>query len=251
MSEPNSLENAQSELADEWLQKSNPMTPEKLLEKYPEAEIDLPSPLVGLEKIDWASLHHAHGSADDVPTLLRILTSDVENDRKFAIELLFETIWHQGTVYEATPVAVPFLYQLLSSPSIPDRASIAHLLACIADGSSYYEVHAYLDAESEAACRRILTRRGKVLETVIEEEKDWVRESRKAVEEQLPLLYPFLKSEFADVREQIATALSLYPSQRRKSIPVLESALIGETNQYTAKSIMNSIAKLQAYDELG
>src|SRR5688572_7894632 len=78
--------------------------------------------LDGIDSIDWASLNHAYGSAEDVPGLLRQLTSDDDEKRQEAIYELFGNIWHQGTVYPATAVAVPFLYELLNAPGIAGKS---------------------------------------------------------------------------------------------------------------------------------
>ncbi|MFJ3762185.1 hypothetical protein [Streptomyces sp. NPDC090080] len=66
----------------------------------PPAELDL---------VQWHSLTHAYGSAEDVPQLIRAL---YESDDETADEALYElygNIHHQGTVYSASAPAVPFL----------------------------------------------------------------------------------------------------------------------------------------------
>ncbi|WP_203711728.1 hypothetical protein [Asanoa siamensis] len=90
----------------------------------------------GLSAVDWAALTHAYGSAADVPGMLRDLAG---GDRK-ALDDLYGTIWHQGTVYEATAYAVPFLVEMLAAPGLePD--GVLGLLADIVDGASYLDVH--------------------------------------------------------------------------------------------------------------
>ena len=56
-----------------------------------------------------------------------------------AVEELWGTVWHQGTVYECTPVAVPFLVRLATDPSGDDasRSQVALLLASIAGANSF------------------------------------------------------------------------------------------------------------------
>ncbi len=65
--------------------------------------------LDNLETIAWSELKHAYGKAGDVPGMIRSLGSPDEHVRRDALGALFETICHQGTVYEASPFAVPFL----------------------------------------------------------------------------------------------------------------------------------------------
>jgi hypothetical protein len=91
--------------------------------------------LEGLDSIPWSKLKHAYGPADDVPGLLRALTSTDAAERDSAQSDLFGNIWHQGTVYEATAYAVPFLVQLALASSVPDRADVLGLLGAIAESN--------------------------------------------------------------------------------------------------------------------
>src|SRR5258708_18158617 len=100
--------------------------------------------LDGLAAIDWGGLCHAYGDADDVPGALRSLLSPDPKAREQAIGEVYGSIWHQGTVYSASAAAVPFLYELLTAPEVPGKPEIAHLLACIADGRGYFDVHAFV-----------------------------------------------------------------------------------------------------------
>ncbi|WP_143145029.1 HEAT repeat domain-containing protein [Streptomyces humi] len=75
--------------------------------------MNLPLVFVGLDQVDWAQFHHAYGSAEDVPALLRDLASPVEETAAEAEQELWSSIVHQGTVYTATAPAVPFLARLV------------------------------------------------------------------------------------------------------------------------------------------
>ncbi|WP_406299685.1 hypothetical protein OG948_31390 [Embleya sp. NBC_00888] len=92
--------------------------------------------LVGLDEVDWPTLSHAYGPADDVPELLRAAASDDEELRSEAVYELFGTVWHQGTVYSATPYAVPFVAEL-ARHGPGHRGDLLHLLACIAGGGAH------------------------------------------------------------------------------------------------------------------
>lgn len=94
-----------------------------------------------LDRIPWKDLSHAYGSAADVPDLLWELRTSTAFDEGSPLWELFGNIWHQGTVYEATAYAVPFLIELVSDPSTPNRVGILSLLAEIAQGSSYCDRH--------------------------------------------------------------------------------------------------------------
>ncbi|MET7692218.1 hypothetical protein ABZT06_30265 [Streptomyces sp. NPDC005483] len=77
--------------------------------------MDLRLLLADLDQLDWSLLHHAYGSAEDVPALLRDLASPVETTAAEAEEELWSSIVHQGTVYTATAAAVPFLAGLVAA----------------------------------------------------------------------------------------------------------------------------------------
>ncbi|HEY8379241.1 MAG TPA: HEAT repeat domain-containing protein [Nannocystis sp.] len=92
--------------------------------------------LGNLDAIDWKSLQHAYGEASDVPKLIRALLSDHPGKREGALDALFSTIWHQGTVYSASPAAVPFLIRLVDLEGQEDLPAILELLAHLATGTS-------------------------------------------------------------------------------------------------------------------
>ncbi|WP_412537789.1 HEAT repeat domain-containing protein [Longispora sp. K20-0274] len=90
--------------------------------------------LDGLDDVQWARLGHAYGPADDVPDLIRALCSPEEKERAAALHQLYGNIFHQGTRYEATAYAVPFLLEVLAAPATRDRAALLGLLAAITVG---------------------------------------------------------------------------------------------------------------------
>ena len=85
--------------------------------------------LEGLDAVLWSELDHAYGPATDVPVLLRKLTSTKPVDWVGAIDQLYGTIFHQGTLYDSTPPAIPFLIELLDCPPVKCRGKIMLLLA--------------------------------------------------------------------------------------------------------------------------
>jgi HEAT repeat protein len=93
--------------------------------------------LTGLDDVDWARLTHAYGSAEDVPATLRALGSDDSEAASEALSELFGSIFHQGTVYEATVPAVRFLVDLgYAAPH--GRADIVGMVGMLADPNHAY-----------------------------------------------------------------------------------------------------------------
>lgn len=131
--------------------------------------------LQGIEQVDWSTHNHAFGPADDLPRLLRdVAGGGAAADR--AVSDLFGTIWHQGTVYDASSLAVPFLGELAASNDVDVeiRYLLLALIFAIGRGTGYWQVHA-----------EIASRSGHLpddLPAVLEAEREVVRACKKAVQ---------------------------------------------------------------------
>ncbi|MFI8893559.1 HEAT repeat domain-containing protein [Streptomyces paradoxus] len=87
----------------------------------------------GIDEVDWTSLRHAYGSAEDVPGLLRGLASADPAERQTALDGMYGAVHHRGEVYDATLACVPFLLALAVREEVPDRAGLVELLVSIGD----------------------------------------------------------------------------------------------------------------------
>jgi hypothetical protein len=87
-----------------------------------------------LDDVDWDRICHAYGPASDVPDQIRDLCAADPDLREKARWQLYGNIFHQGTRYEATAYAVPFLLEVLADPEGADKAELVLLLAAIAVG---------------------------------------------------------------------------------------------------------------------
>ncbi|MEV7398934.1 PBS lyase [Streptomyces sp. NPDC091267] len=85
----------------------------------------------GIDEVDWASMEHAYGPADDVPGLLRGLASADPAEREGALDGMYGAVHHQGDVYACTLACIPFLFELVVDPAVQDRGSIVELLTSI------------------------------------------------------------------------------------------------------------------------
>lgn len=156
--------------------------------------------LDGLDAIEWSELAHAYGTADDVPRLLRELASDDAGVREGALWALHGNIWHQGTIYEATAPAVPFLIELAGRNGQGDRAEILALLARIASGSSYLAAHArYDDGDPD--------------EEQLRKELAWVRAAGEAVAEGRDVYAGLSRHEDPRLRRAALVVLSCFPER--------------------------------------
>ncbi|WP_329613882.1 PBS lyase [Streptomyces brevispora] len=85
----------------------------------------------GINEVDWASMEHAYGPADDVPGLLQGLASADPAEREGALDGMYGAVHHQGDVYACTLACIPFLFELVVDPAVPDRGGIVELLTSI------------------------------------------------------------------------------------------------------------------------
>src|SRR2546430_17092296 len=92
-------------------------------------------PLEGLDQVAWSQLHHAYGPAADVPDQLRALRSPDVGTRRQARQQLTGNIYHQGTRWQASGYAVPFLVALVDDQTTPDRVMVAAALRAGAAGA--------------------------------------------------------------------------------------------------------------------
>lgn len=153
-----------------------------------------------LDQIPWKDLTHAYGSAEDVPDLLRALkTAPPElQGEESPLWHLYGNIWHQGTVYEATAFAVPFLIEIASDPQTLDRKGVLGLLADIAKGESYRVCHNNLLNELD-------------FEEKKSRELKWVKDAHDAVARGYSTLAE-LTTEPSDVRLAAAHVLAQLPN---------------------------------------
>ena len=87
-----------------------------------------------IRKVNWAGLKHAYGEASDVSAQLSDLLSDDEALQSAALESLYSNIFHQGSRFEASTQAVPFLLYKLQTEEVKNKPEIIRLLAHLAIG---------------------------------------------------------------------------------------------------------------------
>lgn len=173
--------------------------------------MDLADALNGLDDRPWAALQHAYGSAEDVPAVLRALADDDSETAKAALQELYGSIWHQGTVYAATVEAVPFLARLAGAGGL--GADVLVLLGSIAESDDEHGV-------ARGACRG-------------------------AVAAQLPLLLPLLDAGDAQVR-QAAAWVTGHTAARERAWPALERRRAVEREPVVRAELLAAMVRLDA-----
>ncbi len=99
--------------------------------------------LQGLESVPWHSLSHAYGPATDVPYALRHLASSHPRVAAHAIGWLHASVLHQGSIYDSTLRAIPFIVQIAADPIALNRAQVVEFLWIAAESSSAESIRRY------------------------------------------------------------------------------------------------------------
>jgi hypothetical protein len=72
----------------------------------------------------WTELHHAYGTAEALPTLLRKLASTDKVEWKKAFDQISNAVVHQGSRFSASAAVVPCLLELLDQDNVLGKAEI-------------------------------------------------------------------------------------------------------------------------------
>jgi hypothetical protein len=212
-----------------------------LSEKREEALAELcageKGPLAGMEEIDWHSLHHAYGVADDVPKLLCLLLSSDRQVRDSAWEELYGNIWHQGDVYQATSYAVPFLVRMLDSKEVFDKDGILDFLNVVATAQPCLsEDHTWMEPE--------LAKQGRDFEAECERARLHADRAHEAVREGLDSYLAYLNHALPNVRQAAAALLCAFPEDAPRILPALAAQIEAEDEADVKSSLVQSLGLL-------
>ncbi|WP_375560409.1 hypothetical protein ACE193_22360 [Bernardetia sp. OM2101] len=189
-----------------------------------------------LEKLDtipWAELQHAYGSAADVPNNIRSLTFSDKELRKQALWTLYGNIFHQGTRYNATPYAIPFLFELIESEYIEERHKLIYYIVHLALG---YENSYLLEGINPRQIKAELKHAHKHMsEQEIQNSQDYgysylaLLDCYSFVEERIPILWEIIektpKNNNVENRKLINAAiyaLAWFPEKGTESIELIK-----------------------------
>ncbi len=199
--------------------------------------------LESLDTVNWSLLEHAYGPADDVPDLIRALTSPLHETRRRTFRTLYSNIYHQGTVYEATAFTVPFFLELLQGQDVQCKAEILVLLAHLARGYSYIEQHQDLEftfTKEERSSPEFAER--------LRKEQTWVKNAHEAVGKGFPLYLDLLRHADPMIRMSAAYILARFQEHAARSRPALLSSLRSESDPSAKAGILLSLSALSEHD---
>jgi len=199
--------------------------------------------LEALKTVHWEELSHAYGEANDIPELLLALTSGEQIKREGAIETLFTNIYHQGTVYQASAYAAPFLIELLTYEKVQGKEDLLFLLAHLASGDGYHHQHLDLSSEEEI--------QGSQFQQEMAEQLFWVRKTHEAVSAGKDIYLALL--EHPDIRVKMGAAYLLAHLQEYapQTIPLLYALFKSEGDERVKANLIFSLAALDLQSERG
>ncbi|MER6959986.1 hypothetical protein [Streptomyces sp. NPDC000618] len=187
---------------------------------------------------DWACLHHAYGSAEDVPGQLAALSSADPVVRGAAVSALTGNVYHQGTQWPASAHVVTPLVLLADTPTTPDRATVVHLLHAVALGDLRDDVLPFDPARAFADAERVgPSDEAAVLGVLFEDDNPdldsvadvadavavrWAADAYRAAERHAPSFLTWLRDPEPAVATRAAALLAWFPE-----VPGLAAALAG------------------------
>jgi len=182
----------------------------------------------GLDRIDWAAMAHAYGSAEDVPNLLRQLVSNDPEEREFALGGLYGAVHHQGDIYDCTIACIPFLLEAVANPNMPDRGEILDLLASIG-GSDIPSFDAHQAEENHADAKQGFQN---------------ARIAHEAVLAKYDLFLALLGDPDPTVRQNAPKVLCACWERATSIVPAMQERLSNETDQQSRIQLIEAIGAL-------
>ncbi|WP_119727671.1 hypothetical protein [Thermomonospora amylolytica] len=172
-----------------------------------------------LDRIDWASLEHSYGTADNIPDLIMKLATPRGHEVKEGFEGLEGALFGEVRACTAAAAVVPFLVELVTGPPTEARDHLFHLLSRI--GRAHEEVD---DGDTEAL-RAALA-------------------GRAAVEARIPALLAMLDHADPAVRAGAAYVLADFPDRAPELLPVLQARHPVETTASAAAALVLCVGDL-------
>ncbi|WP_369264197.1 HEAT repeat domain-containing protein [Streptomyces sp. R35] len=184
----------------------------------------------GIEEVDWASMGHAYTeSATDVPDLLWGLASDDPARRDIALDGMYGAVHHQGDVYDSTVACIPFLFELIATPTVADRDAIVGLLRSIA-------------GETEPDPGQL----GGIFEDE-EEDAEWIRpflDASALIRGRADFFLGLLDDPDAELRAALPGALAHLHSDPARVFATLRDRLSVESDAETVRALARAIGRL-------
>ncbi len=210
--------------------------------------------LEGLDEIDWANLEHAYGEASDVPILIRSLASMDEEERKEALWELYGNIFHQGTRYEATSYAIPFIFELIRDPNVPEKAILIKFTVDLALGYPEAFLPKGPNVDDWAINPEELKAEAET-EGLEDVNIDWLKHvddfinSYKAVLKEVQTYYDLLDNKDPTIKTMAIFGVAWFREAASDSIPKIRNLIKSEKDDKILANSLISLSMLDSYLE--
>lgn len=215
-----------------------------------------------LQRVDWSALEDGYGSSADLPEVLLKLASAEPEERESAFMEVTDRLVHQGTHFEASSHAVPFL--LLLARREAETPEILRLLSFIAVGqddeylSGTYNPYlasrhaAQLRQQSGGVVGPDAHLRGAIEPFSGANIHQIDLACYRAVMEGVPIFADLLKSEDARTRMWAAYIMGFFPERREEILQSLTDILEAESDAHVAATaaISSGLVALPGDDRL-
>lgn len=200
--------------------------------------IGSPRDTLGIRELPWHTYQHAYGKASDVPDQILALLSPDKATRTKAFGDLYGNIYHQGSIYEATQHAVPFLIRIAGDDAAPDRADVLNLIADIGEGGSWHHSHKDLSLLKDKASTP-------EFQSKMRAELSHAAAAHRAVITGIPVYVSLLSSSDPLIREAAAYTLSRFPRDATSAIPALIEQAQRDPDEEAAATAILALARFQ------
>ncbi len=189
-----------------------------------------------LDTIDWSRLETAYETAEAIPAALRDLTSPNEEVRAAAWQTLWSELEHQGTVYQATAYAAPFLVAWMPEAQGEEQCALITFLAMLARGNSYKRQHLNLTDEQR--------KQDPGFQQEMAEEIKWVELTHQAVRDGMDLYLSFLDDQNLQLCMVTTYLLASFKEDQARLTPPLQAYLMQETDERMIACLLLSLGQL-------
>lgn len=193
--------------------------------------------LEALNAIDWSHVSGCYGWSEEIPSAIRGLVSEDPTERGTALGTLWMSLEHQGSVYEASALAVPFLLAILADPQTQGKRQLIHFLAHLGCRGLYLG-HWYIDLSTRLAFQYQEEGHGPISQEVIDRHRKWEEETHQGFRKGLDTLLPLLSDPDPAIREEIAFLLAAFPEDRSRLLPSLMAQFQAETREPVQCSLL-------------
>lgn len=190
-----------------------------------------------LDTINWSHVTSCYGTSEEIPAALRGLISEDAGVRGNALGTLWMSLEHQGLVYDASVLAVPYLLEILAAPQTLDKRDLLHFLVSLITQSNTWTWNCSYQTLERQICLSNWNSNSDVPSLEAEELHQKIREG-------LPLFLTFLSDPDPTIREEIVCLFAFFPEDRSQLLPLLMKHLQTEKHEYVQCALLLCLGHL-------